>query len=74
MFSTAAVACRRSVPNLVVSASMSSALFMQTLRSQWSTLDRLEDTVNPFAAYFQEPRAVSRVTESSFGNPVGPHR
>ncbi len=32
-FSTAAVACRRSEPNLSVSTSMSSALFMQILRS-----------------------------------------
>src|SRR3954470_4780325 len=58
-FSTAAVACRRSEPNFSVSTSMSSALFMQNLRNQWSSLDRLVDTVNPFPTDFQEPRAIS---------------
>src|SRR6185503_15237850 len=60
-FSTAAVACRRSEPNFSVSTSMSSALFMQNLRNQWSSLDRLEDTVNPSPTDFQEPRAISGV-------------
>src|SRR5262245_61485468 len=58
-FSTAAVACRRSEPILSVSTSMSSALFIQNLRNQWSSLDRLEDTVNPLPTDFQEPRAIS---------------
>src|SRR5689334_387763 len=61
-FSTAAVACRRSEPNFSVSTSMSSALFMQNLRNQWSSLDRLEDTVNPLTTDFQEPRAISSET------------
>src|SRR5215510_5336206 len=58
-FSTAAVACRRSEPIFSVSTSMSSALFMQNLRNQWPSLDRLEDTVNPLPTDFQEPRAIS---------------
>src|SRR5215218_8548642 len=57
-FSTAAVACRRSEPSFSVSTSMSSALFMQNLRNQWSALDRLVDTVNPLPTDFQEPRAI----------------
>src|SRR3954462_5079107 len=61
-FSTAAVACRRSEPSFSVSTSMSSALFMQNLRNQWSSLDRLEDTVNPLPTDFQEPRAIWRGT------------
>src|SRR4030088_2592418 len=67
-FSTAAVACRRSEPNFSVSTSMSSALFMQNLRNQWSFLDRLEDTVNPITTDFQEPRAISGVAGEHFGN------
>src|SRR6201988_5086089 len=58
-FSTASVADRRSEPNFSVSTSMSSALFMQNLRNQWSSLDRLEDTVNPLPTDFQEPRPFS---------------
>jgi hypothetical protein len=30
---------------------------------QWSSLDRLEDTVNPGTPYFQEPRAISGVAD-----------
>src|ERR1700676_2403039 len=71
-FSTAAVACRRSEPNFSVSTSMSSALFMQNLRSQWPSLDRLEDTVNPRTADFQEPRAISGVAGEHSGNPLAP--
>ncbi len=71
-FSTAAVACRRSVPSLVVSTSMSSALFIQNLRNQWSTLNRLEDTVNPVTTDFQEPRAISGVASELSGNLVAP--
>ena len=50
---------------------MSSALFMQTLRSQWSVLDRLEDTVNPRPADFQEPRPISVEFSELLRNPVG---
>src|SRR5213083_1055545 len=71
-FSTAAVACRRSEPNFSVSTSMSSALFMQNLRNQWSSLDRLEDTVNPLPTDFQEPRAISGVAGELFGNLLAP--
>src|SRR6476620_8196207 len=71
-FSTAAVACRRSEPILSVSTSMSSALFMQNLRNQWPSLDRLEDTVNPLPTDFQEPRAISGVAGELFGNPLAP--
>jgi hypothetical protein len=49
---------------------MSSALFMQNLRNQWSSLDRLEDTVNPMTTDFQEPRAISGVARQVFGNPL----
>src|SRR5215213_2299307 len=71
-FSTAAVACRRSEPNFSVSTSMSSALFMQNLRNQWSFLDRLKDTVNPMTIDFQEPRAISGVAGELSRNPLAP--
>src|SRR5690242_10607124 len=71
-FSTAAVACRRSEPNFSVSTSMSSALFIQNLRNQWPSLDRLGDTVNPIPIDFQEPRAISGVAGELFGNPLAP--
>src|SRR5690349_18443083 len=71
-FSTAAVACRRSEPNFSVSTSMSSALFMQNLRNQWSSLDRLEDTVNPLTTDFQEPRAISSETSELSCPPWAP--
>src|SRR5215213_9757390 len=71
-FSTAAVACRRSEPNFSVSTSMSSALFMQNLRNQWSFLDRLKDTVNPMTIDFQEPRAIQGVAGELPRNPLAP--
>src|ERR1700687_6367167 len=52
---------------------MSSALFIcKNLRSQWSSLDRLEDTVNPVIADFQEPRAISGIAGEHSGNPLAP--
>src|ERR1044071_9368460 len=71
-FSTAAVACRRSEPSFSVSTSMSSALFMQNLRNQWPSLDRLEDTVNPLTTDFQEPRAISSETSELSCPPWSP--
>ena len=61
------------VPSFSVSTSMSSALFMQNLRNQWSTLDRLEDTVIPLALISKSHAQFQALLAADFGNPLAPH-